>query len=559
MNIGESEPKQRHDDLMSHLRRRPLVGMALVFVAGTCAGLNLKLDTVTLCEITATLAAGALVLKRPAIARVVLMHGLLFAGAWLNAAIQTPNPAGILSASFKPNSQVEILGVVYDEPVSVDTKAGKPAWRFPLRAEACRRPTEPRWHAAEETVSFQWFPGKTKRTPKYGEEWLFHARITAPPPGLPNRPAPPATTASANGGRFLQAGRGDPLTAKCLQGRAEAARILSIGITDYPDAVETLNSLLLGYRSQMPQDAYRAYAATGTIHIFAIDGFHVVVQAAVIIFVLGACRIPRTRWIFFLAPMLILYTVMTGLPPSALRACIMAIIFWSAPLFGRRSDVYTALAASAILILAVVPSDLMSLGFILSFVVVLGIVLLYPVFARPMQKFFAPDPLRLQPESRWVRLLRAVWRYLSALIATSCAAWLVSAPLTAYYFQMFSLIAIVGNLVAMPLASLMIVTGALSLVFGSCIEWFADVFNHANLALAFLLTRSMEFFAAITGGNFPVDPPPMWLILLFYFVLAVAVMRFRTSITNVAAASGDATEWDPEVPQNRRDGARLPH
>ena len=145
------------------------------------------------------------------------------------------------------------------------------------------------------------------------------------------------------------------------------------------------------------------------------------------------------------------------------------------------------------------------------------------------------------------------------LIATSCAAWLVSAPLTAYYFQIFSLIALVGNLIAMPLASLMIVTGALSLVFGSCIGLLADVFNHANLALAFLLTRSMEFFAAIPGGNFPVDPPPLWLILLFYLVLAVAALHFRTSITNVAAASGDATEWDPEVPRNRRDGARLPH
>ena len=161
------------------------------------------------------------------------------------------------------------------------------------------------WHPADKSVSFQWFPGKTSRTPHYGEEWLFHARITAPPPTPQNRPAPPATTASAYVGRFLRAGCGNLLTAKCLEARAEAARVLSIGITDYPDAVKTMNSLLLGYRSQMPQEPYRAYASTGTIHIFAMDGFHVVVQAAVIIFALGACRIPRTRWILFLAPMLV--------------------------------------------------------------------------------------------------------------------------------------------------------------------------------------------------------------------------------------------------------------
>jgi competence protein ComEC len=345
--------------------------------------------------------------------------------------------------------------------------------------------------------------------------------------------------ANASKGKCISVGNGSVIVEKCLEARADAARILCIGIEDYPDYMATINSLLLGYRSQMPQDAYRAYAATGTIHIFAIDGFHIVVQAAVIIFALGAFGIPRTRWILFLAPMLILYTVMTGLPPSALRACVMAIIFWSAPLLGRRNDVYSALAASAILILAFVPSDFMSLGFILSYVVVLGLVLLYPVFARPLQKLFAPDPLRLQPEPRWILFLRTCWSHLSVLLATSLAAWLVSAPLTAYYFQMFSLIALAGNLIAMPLASLMIVTGALSLVFGSCIEFLADVFNHANLALAFLMKRSMEFFAAIPGGNFPVDPPPIWLILVFYFVLAVFAAQYRQPCMVVKEEQGE--------------------
>ena len=505
--------------------RRPLVGIGIAFMAGTWIGLHLSTHVAALCGIVVLLAVGALFLWRLPIIPLLCIHGLFLVAAWLNAGLRASptaeHPLAALASCGK--TQVELMGVVTDEPSLAPTKTGKQAWTLPLQVEAVSQTV---WRVTDEAVLLHWFPGKSPRCPRYGEKWQFSADITEPPPRLPNLPT--RTLANASRGKFISSGNGSLIVEKCLEARADAARILCIGIEDYPASVATINSLLLGYRSQMPQYAYRAYAATGTIHIFAIDGFHVVVQAAVIIFALGAFGIPRTRWILFLGPLLILYTVMTGLPPSALRACVMAIIYWSAPLLGRRSDVYTALAASAILILAFVPADLLSLGFILSFVVVLGLTLLYPVFARPLQRLFAPDPLRLQPEPRWILLLRAVWSHLSVLIATSLAAWLVSAPLTAYYFQMFSIIALAGNLIAMPLAALMIVTGALSLVFGSCIEFLADVFNHANLALAFLLTRSMEFFAAIPGGNFPVDPPPIWLILVFYFVLAILAARYRS-------------------------------
>ena len=494
-------------------------------------GLNGSTDVVMLCGGSALLAAGALILRRLPTASTFCLHGLILAVAWLNAALQVSTPAQrpLASSVASTNAQIMMIGVATDEPSLAPTKSGKEAWSLPFHVESCRPVSQTVWRVTDEDVLLRWVPGKATRCPRYGERWIFSGNVTEPPPRLTNMPT--RILATAYRGKFLSAGHGSLIVEKCLKARAAAARILSIGIEDYPESVATINSLLLGYRSQMPQDAYHAFAATGTIHVFAVDGFHVVVQAAFIIVILGACGIPRTRWIVFLGPLLIFYTVMTGLQPSALRACVMAIIYWSAPFLGRRSDIYSALAASAILILAVAPCDLLRLGFILSFVVVLGLVLFYPVFERPLQRLFAPDPLRLQPEPRCVPFLRSLWRHLSLLIATSSAAWLVSAPLTAYYFQTFSLIALAGNLVAMPVASLMIVTGGLSLVLGSCIGFLADVFNHANLALVFVLTWSMELFAAVPGGNFPVDPPPLGLILLFYLVLGIAAARFRRSAT----------------------------
>jgi len=149
--------------------------------------------------------------------------------------------------------------------------------------------------------------------------------------------------------------QGNPFVAWTLKCRQAAGELITTGITDFTEQVAILNSLLLGYRSQMPFELYRAFAATGTLHVFAISGEHVVVLGSVIVFIISVAGLQRTYWVLFLGPLIVLYTVMTGLQPSAIRACVMGIAFWLAPLFGRKPDIFASLALSAVLILAFVP------------------------------------------------------------------------------------------------------------------------------------------------------------------------------------------------------------
>jgi competence protein ComEC len=102
------------------------------------------------------------------------------------------------------------------------------------------------------------------------------------------------------------------------------------------------------------------------------------------------------------------------------------------------------------------------------------------------------------------------------MFSVSLAAWLVTAPLTILFFGNFALIGLPANLLVVPLSSLVIITGVLSLTLGSCFLFLADLFNHANLALIILMTESTRWFAAIPHGCLKVDVPPMWLILVFY-------------------------------------------
>ena len=212
---------------------------------------------------------------------------------------------------------------------------------------------------------------------------------------------------------------------------------------------------------------------------------------------------------------------MTGLQPSAIRACIMGIVYWIAPLIGRRPDIFTTLAVSAIVILGISPDDLINIGFLLSYIAVLGLILFCPVFSGLLRKCFVHDPLKLEPDSRWQESLRSLWHGFSDLFSVSLAAWLVTMPLTILFFGTFSPIGLPANLLVVPLSSLVIITGVLSLTLGSCALFFADLFNHANLALITMMTESTRWFAAVPHGYMQAPPIPLWAVLLFYVVLLI--------------------------------------
>jgi competence protein ComEC len=213
---------------------------------------------------------------------------------------------------------------------------------------------------------------------------------------------------------------------------------------------------------------------------------------------------------------------MTGLQSSATRACIMGILFWTAPLLGRKSDIYSSLGAAAIILLAWSPDNLTDAGFLLSFIAVIGLALFTPLFAAPFRRRFQKDPLQIQPDPTWKNVVREFALGFGSLVAMTLAATLVTAPLTALYFNSIAPIGLLGNLVAVPLSSLIIVTGALSLTFGSSALFLADIFNHANVALAFILNHFIAYLSTIPGGHWTVPPLPLWTILLLYAIMIIS-------------------------------------
>jgi len=424
---------------------------------------------------------------------------------------------------------VELTGIVAGDP-EVWPAGGSFAWRFPLRVDAMVYGTNV-VSVGDEVVRVRLHGSGARHGPAYGERWSVAGTVAGS-----GRRSSRAVAASDRDkyvrsglrqAQRLSAGHGVPAAEMCYSARRKAAGYLALGIEDRPDVVGLVRALLLGYRGQLPPSVREIAVASGTLHIFAISGLHVGVIAGLLMFVLCAFRVSRVYWVLFIAPLLAAYTLATGMRSSAMRACVMAVIYYAAPFAGRKPDSLSAVAMAAIAILVVAPSQLFNIGFVYSFVVVIGLIVLFPPFYAPWHRVLAPDPFRLEKEKWLARRLRGAGRYMASLWALSCAAWLTSVPLTAHYFGGFAAGTVLANLGVIPLTFLMVLSGCLSLLLGPCIPFLAHVFNHANVGLVTLLLGFLSPLTTIPGAHVRITKPPVWAVLLWYLLLGCVVLWWR--------------------------------
>lgn len=225
----------------------------------------------------------------------------------------------------------------------------------------------------------------------------------------------------------------------------------------------TYAAILMGNRSLLSEEQKDRYLLTGTMHLFAVSGLHVMAIAGALYYFLLLCRFPRSRIPLVTLPMLFLYVQVTGAPASAVRAFTMVLFHHLALLGVRRPAPLPALAASAVCVLLVWPEQIWNAGFRLSYAVVFTIITFGLPLAMAVERELArrlrgPD----SAGSVWRGMSRLLLSWAGNLSAISLAALLASIPLSLYYFGILAPGGLLLNLVLMPLAGLVVVNGLLS-------------------------------------------------------------------------------------------------
>lgn len=221
---------------------------------------------------------------------------------------------------------------------------------------------------------------------------------------------------------------------------------------------------------------------------------------------------------------LVAYTLLVGASASVIRATIMASLSLIARYFYRQNGAMTALAGAALFMLIHDPFVLFDMGFQLSFLATLGLILYVTPLTNTFEKFFA----RITSSERAQQIVGT----LNDSFIVTLAAQLTTTAWIVFAFHRLSIIGLLTNFLVLPVQpSVMIFGGIATLVamvvqpIGQMLAWVAYPFLEYTILIV-QWTASLPF-AAIDVGHLDV------LILLAYYLLLFGVTFLRPPSTKV--------------------------
>jgi competence protein ComEC len=267
--------------------------------------------------------------------------------------------------------------------------------------------------------------------------------------------------------------------------------------------------LLLGVQQALGEDIEEAFRATGVIHIVVLSGYNIMLVVTFVMYVL-AFFIPFKYRLFFGSVTIVLFACMVGLSATVVRASIMAILALVAKSTGHTYAVVRALFVAGVLMLLYNPYLLVyDVGFQLSFIATLGLILVSPLVLQYVR--FMPTFIHLR-------------EFLTATIATQ----IFVTPILLYQMGQFSVVAIVVNLLVLPMVPVSMLltffTGIVGFVSTSLSLPFAYL---AYLSLTYIL-YVVQFFAQLPFASFVVPVFPFFIVVLWYMLYAYILWRLQS-------------------------------
>ncbi|MGK7944171.1 MAG: ComEC/Rec2 family competence protein [Microcystaceae cyanobacterium] len=257
-----------------------------------------------------------------------------------------------------------------------------------------------------------------------------------------------------------------------------------------------ISSMILGRRAVNLQNNLKdTFLDIGMAHIIAASGFHVTLLLGIILYVTR--YLSPERQLVIGTIILIIYVGLTGVYPGVLRASLMGIAVLIGATVERKKDTLRSLLLAATLLLFYYPLWIQDLGFQLSFLATLGLLVTAPI----LQNYLNFLPPRI-----------------ASFITIPIAASLWIFPIAIYYFSIFILYAIPFNIITAPLVYLISLGGMISAIFcliipplGSAITYLLYYPTHWLISLA-------NFVVNLPGNQQVIGTQPKIIILLIYII-----------------------------------------
>lgn len=268
------------------------------------------------------------------------------------------------------------------------------------------------------------------------------------------------------------------------------------------DLASIIIGILIGDKSGMDGRVIEDFQNANLSHLIAVSGAHFIYVVGFLEYICKFLKNKRKSQVFLIIGILF-FMRLTQYTPSVVRAGIMTIMAILSSVFKRKSDIYTNLAISSIVLIIKNPYSIFDIGAILSFSGVLGIAYFQDKFKLIYQNY----------EGRFLWLLDS--------ISITIAANIFIIPIMVYYYNTISFTFIIANLVVAPLLGVLIILGFITFIFK---------FKFLIVLLSFIL--KLFFFLVKLMGKLPFSTVLVCygsfiFIVAYYFIVYFLIKRKR--------------------------------
>jgi len=273
------------------------------------------------------------------------------------------------------------------------------------------------------------------------------------------------------------------------------------------------SALLLGIKDSIPDTVREVFSELGIGHLLAISGLHMAligfffasILYLVLLFIPSASYYMNIRKVTCITTLifLFLYCALTGFSPSASRAFIMILVFSIAYLLDMSNDnSLNTLAIAAWVILLLNPLSIFSISFQLSFIAVLFLVLVWKIIVKD------------------INIKNKFYKIFFEFLLANIVAFIATLPLIAFYFNKISIVSILGNIIFVPIFSLMILPGLILSIFILLISHNLALYLWRELShIIDFQVNIMHLITQKINCAIWVIPPSIFNIAIYYTIL----------------------------------------
>lgn len=269
-------------------------------------------------------------------------------------------------------------------------------------------------------------------------------------------------------------------------------------------------ALITGDKSYISNEIDTAIKIGGVSHIFAVSGMHLTLWTS-IFFIIFRRKARVSIPVNITAILFVLfYIAFTGFSPSVIRAGIMLIMIFISKIIKRSSDTMNSWGLAGTLMILFNPFLAGNVSFLLSYIATFALIFLANYVMKPKSSVRKING-KIKIEIPKINLLTG--------IAVTVGVILMTIPVSALFFGSVSLLAPFSSVIITPLAELIMITSAVSIIFPSGCRLSSAIFS-LNSLLGDLMTKILSSANSFELSVLPINK---YIVIIWFTASALTV------------------------------------